>query len=186
MKSSNLILVAVGMCGFFAAPLARHAWHGWTSIAAAADAGPINTLTEEEKSAGWKLIFDGKTTDGWRNYKKDTVSNGWKVLDGSLTRNEKGAGDIITKDKYDSFELSLEYNISRAGNSGIMYHVTEEGGTPWQTGPEIQVQDNKDGHDPQRPAGCISCTPRIRMPQSRPASGTSCGSSSRRRSASIT
>jgi hypothetical protein len=110
---------------------------------------PLNQLTAEEEKAGWKLLFDGKSTDGWRNYKKDKVNDGWKVVDGALTRAAGGAGDIITTDKYDAFELSLEYKISKGGNSGIMYHVTEEGGTPWQTGPEIQIQDNKDGHDPQ-------------------------------------
>jgi hypothetical protein len=119
------------------------------ALAAEPDKAP-NTLTDAEKAAGWKLLFDGKTTEGWRNYKKDTIGPGWKIEDGALVRAEKGAGDIITKDQYGAFELSLEYNISPGGNSGIMYHVTEEGGTPWQTGPEIQVQDNKDGHDPQK------------------------------------
>lgn len=114
----------------------------------AADA-PLNKLTPEEAQAGWKLLFDGKTTKGWRNYKQDKISDGWQVVDGALTRAANGAGDIITDDQYDAFELSLEYKISKGGNSGIMYHVTEEGATPWQTGPEIQVQDNKDGHDPQ-------------------------------------
>ena len=110
----------------------------------------MNTLTQEEKDAGWKLLFDGKTTNGWRNYKKETVGSGWKVEEGNLVRADKGAGDIITDGQYKSFELVLEYNISKGGNSGLMYHVTEEGGTPWQTGPEIQIQDNKDGHDPQK------------------------------------
>ncbi len=108
-----------------------------------------NTLTPAEKEAGWKLLFDGQTTNGWRNYKKPNVGPGWKIEDGALVRADKGAGDIITEDQYDSFELSLEYKISPAGNSGLMYHVTEEGATPWQTGPEVQIQDNKEGHDPQ-------------------------------------
>ncbi len=110
----------------------------------------LNSLSAKEKAEGWKLLFDGKSTDGWRNYKADKVSPGWQIVDGALTRAAKDAGDIITKDQYDSFELVLEYNISKGGNSGIMYHVTEEGDTPWKTGPEIQVQDNKDGHDPQK------------------------------------
>lgn len=118
--------------------------------AAMAVSAEANTLSEEEKQAGWKLLFDGKTTDGWRNYKKESVGAGWKVVDGALSRVDKGAGDIITDDKFGSFELSLEYNISKGGNSGLMYHVTEEEATPWRTGPEIQIQDNKDGHDPQK------------------------------------
>lgn len=108
------------------------------------------TLTESEKRAGWKFIFDGTTTEGWRNYKKDKIGEGWVVKDGALTREKNGAGDIVTKDQYDSFELSLEYNISKGGNSGLMFHVLETEGAPWQTGPEIQVQDNVDGHDPQK------------------------------------
>ncbi|MEX2176815.1 MAG: DUF1080 domain-containing protein [Pirellulaceae bacterium] len=116
--------------------------------AAAADPAP-NTLTAEEQAAGWKLLFDGQSTAGWRNYKKTDIGPGWKVQDGALVRAAAGAGDIVTNDKYGAFELSLEYNISKGGNSGLMFHVTEEGGAPWHTGPEIQIQDNKDGHDPQ-------------------------------------
>lgn len=118
------------------------------ALATAAEPAP-NTLTAEEQSAGWKLLFDGKSTDGWRNYKKTEIGQGWKVEDGALVRAGGGAGDIVTKDKFAAFELSLEYKISKEGNSGLMFHVTEEGGAPWHTGPEIQVQDNKDGHDPQ-------------------------------------
>lgn len=117
---------------------------------AAGAAEPLNTLSDKEKADGWKLLFDGKSTNGWRNYKKDTVGDGWKVKDGALTREDKGAGDIITTDQYGAFELTLDYNIEPGGNSGLMYHVQETGKTPWQTGPEIQIQDNKAGHDPQK------------------------------------
>ena len=109
-----------------------------------------NTLSEYEKKAGWKLLFDGQTTKGWRNFKKDAISDGWKVVDGALTRASGGAGDIITQEQFDSFELSIEYKISPEGNSGIMFHVTEDEDTPWKTGPELQVQDNEKGHDPQK------------------------------------
>jgi len=108
-----------------------------------------NTLNDDEKAAGFKLLFDGKTTDGWRNFKKDAVSDGWQVIDGALTMVGKG-GDIITKDQYDSFELLIDYKIAPGGNSGIMYHVTEEESTPWRTGPEIQILCNEKGHDPQK------------------------------------
>jgi hypothetical protein len=115
-----------------------------------ADEAKPNTLTEKEKSEGWKLLFDGQTTDGWRSYRQKELNKGWKAVDGALCRAEKGAGDIVTTDEYDSFELSLEYKISKAGNSGLMYHVAENEGAPWMTGPEVQIQDNKDGHDPQK------------------------------------
>lgn len=108
-----------------------------------------NTVSEWEAKTGWKSLFDGQTTTGWRNYKKDKISDGWKVADGALTRAEKGAGDIVTTEQYDNFELVLEYKIAPEGNSGLMFRVTEEGGAPWHTGPEVQIQDNVKGHDPQ-------------------------------------
>jgi len=110
----------------------------------------LNAISSEEAAQGWKLLFDGKTTKGWHNYRKDTVGSGWKVIDGALVRAEKGAGDILTNEEYGAFELSLDYKISPAGNSGVIYHVKNTGNTPWQTGPEIQIQDNIDGHDPQK------------------------------------
>ncbi len=111
---------------------------------------PVNQLTEAERRSGWQLLFDGKSTDGWRNYNKDTISGGWQVVDGAIVRSGRGAGDIITHKKYGAFELSLEYKISKGGNSGLMFLVVEGKGPPWHSGPEIQVQDNVDGHDPQK------------------------------------
>ncbi len=111
---------------------------------------PVNGLTDAEQRSGWELAFDGKTTKGWRNYKKDGISDGWVVKDGAITRAGKGAGDIVTAKKYKYFEISLEYNISKGGNSGLMFHVAEGAGAPWHTGPEVQIQDNVDGHDPQK------------------------------------
>jgi hypothetical protein len=110
-----------------------------------------NQLSEEEKKAGWKLLFDGQSFDGWHNFKKDGVKPGWKIMDGTLVCAEpKKAGDLVTNDQFDWFELSLEFNIAEGSNSGIMIHVTNEGDTIWATGPEIQLLDNKKGGDPQR------------------------------------
>ncbi len=121
------------------------------ATAAAAEPTP-NTLTDAERAAGWKLLFDGKTTAGWRNYQKTDIAAGWKVENGELVRGEEKAGDIVTAEKYGAFELSLEYNISPGGNSGLMFHVTEEGKVAWHTGPEIQIQDStSQAKDPQKP-----------------------------------
>ena len=109
-----------------------------------------NTLTRPESLSGWQLLFDGKSADGWRNYKKEGVSEGWKISDGVLSREGNGAGDIVTKKKYKYFELLLEYKISEGGNSGLMFHVTEDNPNPWNSGPEIQIQDNVAGQDPQK------------------------------------
>ena len=110
----------------------------------------VNQLSEAEKRGGWTLLFDGKTTNGWRNYRAEKISGGWVVRDGAIERVEKNAGDIVTSEQYENFELSLEYRISRGGNSGVMFHVTEDGAQPWHSGPEVQVQDNVDGRDPQK------------------------------------
>jgi len=120
----------------------------------AADEKPAaapNQLTEEEKKAGWKLLFDGQSFDGWHSFKHDDVRPGWQVKDGTLACvDPHQAGDIVTKDKFDWFELSLEYNISEGGNSGVMFHVTDEGGAIWATGPEVQLEDNQKAADPIR------------------------------------
>ena len=107
-------------------------------------------LTAGEVRGGWKLLFDGRSTDGWRNYRSDKLSDGWQVRNGALEKTRAGAGDIVTAQQYQNFELSLEYKISKGGNSGIMFRVTEDDPRPWASGPEVQVQDNVDGRDPQK------------------------------------
>lgn len=111
--------------------------------AQASDSSTPNTLTDAEKAAGWKLLFDGKSFDGWHSFKRQDVRPGWKVQDGTLACvDPHNAGDLCTNDKYGWFELTLEYNISHAGNSGILYHVTDAGNATWMTGPEFQLEDN--------------------------------------------
>jgi hypothetical protein len=110
-----------------------------------------NTLTRAEKADGWQLLFDGKDFEGWHNFKKDGVRAGWQVRDGALVCvDPHNAGDIVTVKKFDWFELQLDYNISEAGNSGILYHVTNDGNTTWATGPEFQLEDNQKAADPIR------------------------------------
>jgi len=116
--------------------------------AAVADTPP-NTLSDAERRGGWRLLFDGRTTEGFRNYRKESISPGWKVDDGCLVRADKGAGDLVTSDEFDSFELQLDYRISEGGNSGLMFHVTEDSEKPWHSGPEVQIIDNAKGKDPQ-------------------------------------
>ena len=117
--------------------------------AAAASFAADNELTDAEKAAGWKLLFDGRDASAqWRGYKKDKLPEQWIVEDGALVR--KGGGDIITRDEFESFELSIDWKISPGGNSGIMFKVLETSGPPWNTGPEAQIQDNAGGHDPQK------------------------------------
>jgi hypothetical protein len=128
----------------------------------AAAAAP-NTLTDAEKAAGFKLLFDGKSLDGWKGYRKDKPGAGWETVDGSLVLNKKGAGDIITVEEFGAFELLIDWKISPKGNSGVMYHCDESEGAPYMTGPEMQVLDNKghgDGKNPLTSAGaCYALYP---------------------------
>ena len=112
---------------------------------------PINTLTDEEKAAGWKLLFNGTDFTGWHNFKQEGVRSGWQVRDGAMVcADPHTAGDLVTTQAYAWFDLALDYNITEAGNSGIMYHVTDDGPHMWSTGPEFQLLDNEKGTDPQR------------------------------------
>ena len=114
-------------------------------------ASGLNVVTDEERAAGWRLLFNGEDFAGWQNFKREGVRSGWQVKDGKLVcANPQDAGDLVTTSKFRSFELELEYNISEAGNSGIIYHVTDEGGAVWATGPEFQLEDNAKAKDPQR------------------------------------
>lgn len=107
-----------------------------------------NILTQNEIDSGWKLLFNGKDLSGWHSFKRENVLPGWQVKDGTLVcADPHNAGDLCTNDKYDWFELQLEYNITEAGNSGIMYHVTGEGSSAWATGPEFQLEDNEKAAD---------------------------------------
>lgn len=101
----------------------------------------VNALTAAEREAGWRLLFDGKTTDGWRGYHLDSMPSGWQVVDGALTR-VGGGGDIITRDQFADFELTLEWKVAPGGNSGVIYRVTEEYDYSYKSGPEMQVLDD--------------------------------------------
>jgi hypothetical protein len=111
---------------------------------------PANTLSDAQRRGGWRLLFDGMTANGWRNYRQEGLGQGWAVRDGALVRAANGAGDIVTRDQFKYFELSLEYRIAQGGNSGVMFHVTETAAQPWHSGPEVQIQDNVAGRDPQK------------------------------------
>lgn len=128
---------------------------GWaTGLPAAQD----NTLTQEEKAHGWKLLFDGKSTAGWRGYKKDRCPDQWQVIEGVLTCAKRGGGDIVSVDQFKDFEFVATWRIAEGGNSGIMYRVSESEGAPFLTGPEYQLLDNarhSDGKRPKTSAGSI-------------------------------
>lgn len=123
------------------------------ACAAPALAAAPNTLTPAEKAAGWRLLFDGKSTAGWRGFKAAAPDAGWKVVDGALMPDPKTSKDLMTKDEFGSFELDFDWKISPKGNSGVMFHVIEQGDETYQSGPEYQLLDNSRGERPLEQAG---------------------------------
>lgn len=100
-----------------------------------------NTLTAKERAQGWKLLFDGSSTNGWRGYRRPDMPAGWKARGGALTR-VAAAGDIVTTRQYGDFDLQFDWKVEKGGNSGVMYHVTETATEPYDIGPEYQVLDD--------------------------------------------
>ena len=116
-------------------------------LGAAASCAPShNTLTKKEVAEGWALLFDGETTNGWRNFNSTDPNSAWHVVDGCLQA--KGSGDdatgyIVTEKEYENFILSWDWKLSKGGNSGMLYHVVESPrfSVPYVTGPEYQLID---------------------------------------------
>ena len=143
----------------------------WRNLRIQEVAAPAaNTLSAEEMAAGWSLLWDGKTSEGWRSVRRpDFPTKGWEIRDGVLIINETGgaesasAGDIITKAKYSNFELQLDFKITPGANSGIKTFVDPElnKGPGSAIGPEFQILDDerhpdaKLGRDGNRTIGSL-------------------------------
>ncbi|MDD6209534.1 MAG: DUF1080 domain-containing protein [Bacteroidales bacterium] len=109
---------------------------------------PLNTLTDKEKAAGWELLFNGKNMDGWHGYNLNSIPSCWTIEDDCITMNATDGSesqDIITDKIYKNFILSLEYKMTPAANSGILFQFKEDPKYkyPYETGPEFQVIDDK-------------------------------------------
>jgi len=137
--------------------------------AAVEEVGP-NELAQEEKDAGWVLLFDGETSAGWRGVNKMHFPAGWEVVDGTLHCKGSGmgeagsedGGDILYDKEFSNFHLKMEWKIGEGGNSGIFYLGKEVEDWPiWKTAPEMQVLDNERhpdamlGKDGNRKAGSL-------------------------------
>ncbi len=124
-----------------------------------------NILTKKEKADGWKLLFDGKTYDGWHTYGRDVAGKSWKIENGSLFLDADAAknlpdsehGDLVTNDEYKNFDLKLDWKIGSKGNSGVIFYIHEDPkkyDATYETGLEMQVLDNgtptRRGHDDAR------------------------------------
>lgn len=127
--------------------------------------------------AGWQSLFDGKTTHGWHVFNHKSDGSAWKVADGVLyldAEDKNGRGDLVTDETYENFDLQLEWKISPAGNSGIIFQVKEDPqyGATYVTGPEMQIIDNNghpDAKFPKHRAGdlydLIACSKETVRPQ---------------------
>jgi hypothetical protein len=120
------------------------------AVVLAASCEGVNTLTPEEKAAGWKLLFDGKSLAGWHGYNGQPPA-AWTVEDCALktvgTEGNYGSdkrADLTTDREFTNFEISVDWKVSKGGNSGIIYGVVEDEkyDAPWKTGPEYQLIDD--------------------------------------------
>jgi len=109
----------------------------------------VRNIIEKDSDEEWITLFDGTSFDNWRGYLSDNIFPEWTIEDGAMlfTPSEEGGKNIITKEKFTNFILSLEWKISEGGNSGIFWSVFEDKAfkEAYHTGPEIQVLDNE-GH----------------------------------------
>jgi 3-keto-disaccharide hydrolase len=108
-------------------------------------AGKDNTLSAREKKEGWKLLFDGTTTKGWRTY-QNKASDGWVIANGELSCKMEGVSkraDLITTEQYDNFELVIDWKVAAGANGGIVYRCNEAHGSSYESGNEYQLIDDK-------------------------------------------
>jgi len=97
-------------------------------------------------AAGWRPLFDGRTLNGWREYKAENPPAGWFVRDSALTKTE-GTRDLISVEQFGDFELELEWKLARGGNAGLFYRATEEYDRVYWSAPEYQLLDDANAPD---------------------------------------
>ena len=108
-----------------------------------------NILSDQEQKDGWVLLFDGKTMNGWHVFNRGNIPSAWSVDSGNLVCNPHAKnvkhGDLVTDIEYENFDLTFEWKISHAGNSGVFVNVQERPdlGTTFSTGPEYQLLDDR-------------------------------------------
>jgi hypothetical protein len=154
-----------------------------------AQGGPLNTLSAAERAAGWRLLFDGESFEGWKIYgAEDDAIEAWVIEDGAFkfTRDVSGLGliwnhinpfsraaiDLMTRERFSRFELRVDWKISSGGNSGIFYLVPdEEASLAWTYGLEMQVLDDdhhSDGEIEMHRAGDLYDLKASTRPAARP------------------
>jgi hypothetical protein len=154
-----MAIVAAGMVGLA------------VSAGASRDAQAPNTLTADERAAGWRLLFDGTRIDQWRTFGQPAPGEGWQVVDGTLARVARG-GDLISKEPFADFEFAFDWKLAAAGgNSGVMFRVVEALAQTYHSGPEMQILDDaghRDGRVPETSCGANYALHASSKPMCRP------------------
>ena len=107
---------------------------------------------------GWITLFDGTTLNGWHTFGSDSVGGAWGVDSSSIHLNsssKEARGDLVSNESYENFDLILDWKISKAGNSGILFYVQDDKkkyGDTYKTGPEMQVLDDERHEDRKKPS----------------------------------
>jgi len=171
LKQLNLLIVLVTIGMIVSCSQSKKADQTEESTPTVEEVAGPNELSASEVEDGWKLLFDGNTSDGWRGYGREDFPAAWEIVDGTLHmigsgRGEAGAkdgGDIIYNQEFQNFHFKLSWKISEGGNSGILYLGQEspEYDFIWKTAPEMQILDNDKhgdallGKDGNRKAGSL-------------------------------
>jgi hypothetical protein len=144
MRGASLVAAAVlvGGCASTRQSANQVADESVAATATHSAGGVVETNSAD--SAGWRVLFDGKSLAAFRGYKLDTIPSGWSIVDGTLTKSGS-VGDLVTRDRFANFELSFDWRLGPGGNSGVLYRVTEEYDHPYWSGPEYQLLDDA-GH----------------------------------------
>lgn len=120
----------------------------------------LGAFIQDAGAGQWEYLFDGERIEGLRGYmKKDFPADGWKIENGVLmTLVDGNRIDLVTDRKYQDYELQLEWSVTPAGNSGVIYNVIEGPSASYMSGPEMQILDDKrhlDGRNPKTSAGSL-------------------------------
>lgn len=105
---------------------------------------PLNRLSESEEREGFELLFDGRAIERWTAFRRDELpAKGWVVRDAAIVHEAGGGGgDLVSRDRYEDFDLRFSFRVAPGANSGVMWHVTDEGQETYVSGPEFQVLDD--------------------------------------------
>jgi hypothetical protein len=153
---------------FLMIALAASAFAGCNSQTSSNSAEVTDTSNNTSPSSapaedtGWVSLFDGQTLNGWHSFGKTTAGSAWSADSGTIHLNSAtkktdsaAGGDLVTDDSYQNFDLKLEWKISKAGNSGILFYVQDDKPTyqdSYKTGPEMQVLDDERHDDRKTPS----------------------------------